>query len=88
MDRFIVISSHTSEDCKMAVKEFRQYNAGYFTHFDWGCYDNDHTAYTIIDAENHENAKMAVPPLFRSKTRVVKLTNFDPQKTKDTIHEK
>ncbi len=48
MNRYIVISSHTSEDCKMAVKQFRQYNAGFLTHFEWGCADNDHTAYAII----------------------------------------
>ncbi|MGA8265707.1 MAG: hypothetical protein WB779_14785 [Ignavibacteriaceae bacterium] len=86
MNRYIVISSHTSEDCKMAVKQFRQYNAGFLTHFEWGCFDNDHTAYAIIEAESHENAKMSVPPIFREKTKVVKLTHFDPMKTKDPAH--
>lgn len=87
MHKFIVMSGHTAEDCKMAVKEFRQYNAGFFTHFEWGCYDNDHTAYAIIQADDHENARMSVPPLFRNKTRVVKVTNFDPMKTDDPIHQ-
>jgi hypothetical protein len=86
MNRYIVISSHTSEDCKMAVKQFRQYNAGFLTHFEWGCFDNDHTAYAIIEAESHENAKMSVPPIFREKTKVVKLTHFDPMKTEDPAH--
>jgi hypothetical protein len=86
MDRYIVISAHTAEDCKMAVKQFRQYNAGFLTHFEWGCLDNDHTAYVIIDAESHENARMSVPPLFRNKTRAVKLTYFDPTKTRDPLH--
>ena len=86
MDRYIVISSHTAEECKMAVKQFRQYNAGFLTRFEWGCADNDHTAYVIIEAENHENAKMAVPSIFREKTKVVKLTYFDPTKEKDPYH--
>ncbi len=86
MKKYMVISPHTSEDCKKAVKEFRQYNAGFFTHFEWGCYDNDHTAYAMIEAENHENAKMSVPALFREKTKVIRLTNFDPMKTEDKIH--
>jgi len=80
------MSSHTAEDCKMAVKQFRQYNAGFLTHFEWGCEDNDHTAYVIIEAQSHENAKMSVPPLFREKTRVVKVTYFDPMKTEDPFH--
>ena len=86
MDRYIVLSSHTAEDCRKAVKYFREYHAGFLTHFEWGCYDNDHTAYAIIEAENHEAAKMAVPPLFRDKTKVVKLTSFDPKKTSDPYH--
>ena len=88
MDRYIVISSHTAEDCRMAVKHFREHHANFLTHFEWGCYDNDHTAYAIIDAESHEEAKLTVPPFFRNKTRVVKLVNFDPKKTGDPLHKK
>jgi len=87
MDRYIVISNHTAEDCRMAVKHFREYHAGFLTHFEWGCYDNDHNAYAIIDADSHENARMAVPPLFRDKTRVVKLTTFNPKGQGDRLHE-
>jgi hypothetical protein len=86
MHRYIVISSHTAEECKMAVKQFRQYNAGFLTHFEWGCLDNDHTAYVIIDAESHENARMSVPPLFREKTRVTRLIYFDPLTANDPLH--
>jgi hypothetical protein len=86
MSRFIVISSHTAEDCTMAVKYFREHHAGFLTHFEWGCYDNDHTAYTMIDAETHEEALLTVPPLFRDKARVVKLTTFNPKKSNDPMH--
>jgi hypothetical protein len=86
MERYIVKSSHTAEDCRKAVKYFREYHAGFLTHFEWGCYDNDHTAYAIIEAESHEQAKMAVPPLFRDKTKVVKLTTFDPKAKSDPVH--
>jgi hypothetical protein len=88
MHRYIVISSHTAEDCRMAVKEFRQHNAGFLTHFEWGCMDNDHKAYAIIEAEDHESAKMTVPPIFREKTKVVKVVSFDPMKTQDPLHSK
>jgi hypothetical protein len=87
MDRYIVISPHTAEDCKMAVKQFRQYNPGFLTHFEWGCADNDHTAYVIINAEDHDNARMSVPPIFREKTKVTRLINFDPKETVDPFHQ-
>jgi hypothetical protein len=86
MNKFMVMSSHTAEDCNMAIKQFSKYNAGFLTHFEWGCLDDDHTAYAIVEAESHENAKMTVPTLLRDRTRVIRLTTFDPMKTEDPIH--
>lgn len=76
MDKYLVISSHTEQDCTKAIEYFLAYHTGYLTKFEWGCMDHDHNAYTIIEAENHDHAKMSVPPLFRDKTRVIKLVNF------------
>jgi len=87
MSHFIVKSAHTAEDCRMAVKHFREHHANFLTHYLWGCYDNDHTAYAIVDAETHEEAKMTVPPLFRDKAQVVKVVSFDPKKKGDAMHE-
>ena len=87
MDRYIVISGHTAEDCRAAIKHFRAYHAGFLTHFEWGCYDNDHHAYAIIEADSHQNAKLSVPPLFRDKAKVVKLTHFKPYDTSDPAHD-
>jgi hypothetical protein len=80
MDRYLVISHHTPEDCHTAIKHFKEYNAVFLTHFEWGCMDNDHNAYAIIEAESHTHAKMTVPPFFRDKAKAIKLTNFDMEK--------
>ena len=88
MDRYIVISEHTAEDCRMAVKHFIHYHANFLTHFEWGCLDNDHHAYVIIEAESHEKALMSVPPLFREKAKAIKLVYFKPKEGKDKVHEK
>jgi hypothetical protein len=87
MDRYMVISGHTAADCRQAVKYFAEFYAGYIAHFEWGCKDNDHNAYAIIEAESHEQAFMSVPPLIRDKARVIKLTYFHPAKSEqDEIH--
>ncbi|MEO5571900.1 MAG: hypothetical protein ABIT08_07120 [Bacteroidia bacterium] len=87
MNRYLVISEHTAEDCRQAVKYFAEFYAGYITHYEWGCYDNDHHAYAIIEADSHEQAKMTVPPLLRDKTKIIKLTFFHPKKAgDDTVH--
>ena len=74
MDRYIIVSPHTAEDCDRAIKEIHA--AGYLHHFDWGCKDNDHTGYAIIDAESHEHAKQIVPWFLSERAHVAKLVKF------------
>lgn len=85
MDRYLVISNHTAEDCKMAIRHFMEYHSGFLNHFEWGCMDGEHAAYAIVEAENHEHAKMAVPALLRDKAKVVKLTSFSKESITDAI---
>lgn len=87
MDRYLIISKHTAEDCRMAVKHFIQHHANFLTHFEWGCYDNDHTAYAFVEADSNAAALMAVPPLFREKAKAIKVTRFEPSTSKDKVHE-
>ena len=87
MNRYMVISAHTAKDCRQAVKHFAEFYAGYITHFEWGCKDDDHNAYAIIEADSHQQALLSVPPLLREKARVIKLTYFYPKKTgEETLH--
>ena len=89
MNRYMVISGDTAEDCRQAVKYFAEFYAGYITHFEWGCKDDDHNAYAIIEADSHEQALLSVPPLLRDKARVIKLTYFHPKRTGgETLHQK
>lgn len=87
MDRYLVISNHTVEDCKMAINHFKEYHAVYLTHFEWGCLDDDHNAYAIVEADSHNHAKMAVPPFLREKAKVIKLTTFSKEEAPGNIHE-
>ena len=74
MDRYIIVSPHTAEDCDRAIKEIHA--AGYLHHFEWGCKDNDHTGYAILEAENHEHARQIVPWFLRDRAHVAKLVKF------------
>jgi hypothetical protein len=86
MDRYIIISEHTAEECVAAVKYFVNYHAGFLTHFEWGCKDNDHHAYAIVEADDHLTASLMVPPLFREKAKIVKLTHFEAKNKEDHLH--
>jgi hypothetical protein len=75
MDRYMIESPHTAEDCDKAIKQFAA--AGFLHHFDWGCKDGVHSAWAIIEAENREHAKQIVPWMLRDKARIVKLVKFE-----------
>lgn len=76
MDRYLVSSPHTEQDCKQALKEIHA--VGYITHFEWGCKDGDHTGWVILEAENAQQALMVVPAVQRNKAKAVKLVKFTP----------
>jgi hypothetical protein len=76
MDRYIIISPHTADECAIVVNQ--AIAAGYVTHVDWGCKDNDHTAWAIVEADSHEEALMLVPPIIRHKARAVRLVHYNP----------
>jgi hypothetical protein len=80
MPSFIVISSHTSEDCSKVLQNILA--TGYLTHFDWGCKDGEHTGWAIIEAENKAEALLVVPSSARSTARVVQIEKFSP----DQVH--
>jgi hypothetical protein len=80
MAKYLVISNHTGEECVKALQETLA--IGYLTHFQWGCKDNVHTGWAILEAESKEQAMMSVPTFLRGSAKVVSLTEFDPEKVR------
>jgi hypothetical protein len=80
MDRYIIVSPHTDEECTQVVKDVGA--MGYLTHFDWGCKGGEHTAWAIIEADNPAEALLSVPPSVRRLARAVKVVKFGPQEAK------
>lgn len=83
MDRYLVISPHSIEECQHVVEQVEA--AGYLTHMDWGCKDDDHTAYAEIQAETREQALMLVPALIRRKARAIRVVKYDPKNPIDGV---
>ena len=85
MERFLIISPHTFEECIKALHETMM--QGYITHFDWGCMSGDHNGYIIIEADNEAEAIMSVPPFLRHKARTIKLCKFTEDVVKKLVAE-
>jgi hypothetical protein len=78
MPRFLIEVPHGADKaaCDEAIQVFLQTGSHFLTHADWGCLDGDHKAWIIADVESREEAKMILPPAFRSKAKIVRLTHF------------
>jgi len=75
MNRYLIETPHTAENCQRLVKEIHA--LGYLHNFEWGCDSGIHSGWAIIEAESEAEARLAVPPLLRSRARVVKLSKFE-----------
>jgi hypothetical protein len=74
MNRYLIETPHTEQNCRELVGLVNA--AVYLNHFDWGCMGGVHCGWTIIEAENESQARLAVSPLVRSQARVVKIVKF------------
>jgi hypothetical protein len=81
MDRYMIETPHTAEECLDLITVLNA--QGYLWHFDWGCKAGVHSGWAIIEAENDAEARLAVPPLVRSRARVVRLNKFDDRTIED-----
>jgi len=81
MDRYLIETPHTGEECLDLIKVLNA--QGYLWNFDWGCKAGIHSGWAIIEAEDEAQARLVVPPLVRSRARTVKLNKFDGSTIED-----
>jgi len=77
MNRYLVITPHTPEECTKALKQVEA--LGVITRYDWGCKDGEHCGWVTIEADNKNEALLVVPPMERPKARIVQLVKFNAE---------
>jgi hypothetical protein len=75
MNRYLIESPHTAENCDQAIRDLHA--AGYLHCFEWGCKDDDHTGWAMVEAESVEHARQIVPWYLRDNARIVRLVRFE-----------
>lgn len=75
MEKYLIESPHPIEKCDQAIQDI--YAAGYLHHFEWGCKDDVHSGWAIVEAESAEDARQIVPWYLRDKARIVRLVKFE-----------
>ena len=78
MNRYLIESTHTAEDCHHTVEQFVYH--GHIMNFDWGCEAGVHKSWAIVESENDVEALLSVPPRLRSRASATRLAKFTPEK--------
>ena len=78
MEKFLIEVPHeaTEEACVNAVRVFYQTGSHFLANADWGCYDGEHKAWLVVEVENKDQARMILPPVFRSDAKIITLHKF------------
>jgi hypothetical protein len=87
MARFLIEVPHESEfvACTRAVQILLKTGSHYLTHADFGCMDNDHRAWIIVDLADKEEARNILPPEYRGRARITGLNKFSVAEIEDLI---
>lgn len=82
MPRFLIEVPHESEQlaCSRFVQIFLATGSHYLTHADWGCMDGEHTAWITVEADSKEQARLVLPPAYRTQAKIVALNKFKVEK--------
>jgi hypothetical protein len=80
-NRFLIEVPHDSDRraCTEAVRVFLRTGSHFLTHAEWGCKDDEHKAWIIVEVESKNDARNIVPAEFRPMAKVVQLNRFKPE---------
>ena len=78
MPKFMIEVSHERERiaCARAIRVFLETGSHWLTNADWGCMDDDHRCWIIVDLPTKEEAMMILPPVFRAEAKIIQLRHF------------
>lgn len=79
MARFLIELEHeaTPEACERAYNIILSSGSHFLTNAEWGCEDNEHCCWVIVDIDSKEEAFSILPPVYRNDARVVELKHYD-----------
>jgi hypothetical protein len=83
--KFMVVVSHTPEQCLAQLDKINAKGADLLNKFEWGCKAGDHTGYALMESEDEAAVKNMLPMDVQSSSKIVKVNKFSPSEL-ETIH--
>jgi hypothetical protein len=87
MPRYLIEVPHANSKaaCRQAVQAFLATGSHFMTNADWGCADDVHKAWFIVDVDSKEQALSILPPLLRRNAQAIALQRFGPTELVETV---
>jgi hypothetical protein len=78
MARFLIELEHeaTVEACNKAIEILLSTGSHFLTNTEWGCKDDEHKCWVIVDVDSKEDAQAILPPVYRKDAKITKLTRY------------
>ena len=91
MERFLIELEHEPVEsaCNIAVNTLLSTGSHFLTNAEWGCVDDDHRCWIIVEVENRDEARSILPPVYKNEAHIIKLIRFskDDFKSEKNHHE-
>ena len=87
MPRYLIEVPHenSKDACEQAVKVFHETGSHFMTNAYWGCTDDVHKAWIIVELDSRAQARSMLPPLFRHTATIVRLQKLGPGSFEDAV---
>lgn len=78
MARFLIEVPHEAKEaeCARAVQVLLRSGSHFLTHADWGCMDDEHKGWIVVEVDSKEEARCILPPEYRAQAKIVQLNKF------------
>jgi len=78
MARFLIELEHeaTKEACLKAIQILLSTGSHFLTNTEWGCTDEEHKCWVILDVDSKDDARAILPPVYRKEAKIVKLNRY------------
>ncbi len=78
MARYLIELEHeaSEEACSTAIQTLLSTGSHFLTNAEWGCKDEEHRCWVIVDVDKRDDALTILPPIYRREAKIIKLKRY------------
>jgi hypothetical protein len=87
MNRYLIEVPHepSHDECPRLAASLLRSGTHFVTRSDWGCEAGEHRSWLSVEALDDRDAALIVPPILRSRARVVRLNTYGTEDLEEDV---